>query len=407
MLRDALDILRTLVPFDMAWWGEVSAGTPQVAPRNWLHGSIGLSRQFAQEWNQLSMEDEFAQASLDSLGQVVVGNACSGQPLSASPRVEAFCERHGLFHSMAFTVALPDSGLQFFVCVYRKPLAPPFSGQDAALFGEFVPHLLDHWRHMLETLQSVSIARAWDSYALADMEGRLLFLGLRVGQALAQVHPGWSGTALPPECHAALRQLPASLVVGRSCRLHLEACGALVCLRLPSRQRKSPLAPREMSAAMLYAHGHGYKAIAGLLGLSPATVRTYLRSAYAVLGVRNKVELAAALRAARAIERGLGIFPIRLHLQGCPHGHGVLSCRQAAWRPRQRTRRFPPMFRRHTTTAAAQARGRFQEPVHRPGLRSAPPESCPVRGAGNPAALRRLPGLDRAGRLRPGRLRQR
>ncbi|ABM32167.1 tannase/feruloyl esterase family alpha/beta hydrolase [Paracidovorax citrulli] len=40
------------------------------------------------------------------------------------------------------------------------------------------------------------------------------------------------------------------------------------------------------------------------------------------------------------------------------------------------------MFRRHTTTAAAQARGRFQEPVHRPGLRSAPPESCPVRGAG-------------------------
>ncbi|AVS95605.1 helix-turn-helix transcriptional regulator [Paracidovorax avenae] len=299
MLRDALDILRTLVPFDMAWWGEVSAGTSQVAPRNWLHGSIGLSRQFAQEWNQLSMEDEFAQASLDSLGQVVVGNACSGQPLSASPRVEAFCERHGLFHSMAFTVALPDSGLQFFVCVYRKPLAPPFSGQDAALFGEFVPHLLDHWRHMLETLQSASIARAWDSYALADTEGRLLFLGLRVGQALAQAHPGWSGTALPPECHAALRQLPGSLEVSRSCRLHLEACGALVCLRLPSRQRKSPLAPREMSAALLYAHGHGYKAIAGLLGLSPATVRTYLRSAYTVLGVRNKVELAAALRGPR------------------------------------------------------------------------------------------------------------
>ncbi|WP_232521631.1 response regulator transcription factor [Paracidovorax citrulli] len=50
---------------------------------------------------------------------------------------------------------------------------------------------------------------------------------------------------------------------------------------------------------MLYAHGHGYKAIAGLLGLSPATVRTYLRSAYAVLGVRNKVELAAALRGTR------------------------------------------------------------------------------------------------------------
>ena len=35
---------------------------------------------------------------------------------------------------------------------------------------------------------------------------------------------------------------------------------------------------------------------AGALGLTPATVRTYLRTAYAVLGVRNKLELVAALR---------------------------------------------------------------------------------------------------------------
>jgi len=34
-----------------------------------------------------------------------------------------------------------------------------------------------------------------------------------------------------------------------------------------------------------------------VLGLTPATVRTYLRAAYAVLGVRNKLELVAALRA--------------------------------------------------------------------------------------------------------------
>ena len=32
------------------------------------------------------------------------------------------------------------------------------------------------------------------------------------------------------------------------------------------------------------------------LGLTPATVRTYLRTAYAALGVSNKLELVAALR---------------------------------------------------------------------------------------------------------------
>jgi DNA-binding CsgD family transcriptional regulator len=46
---------------------------------------------------------------------------------------------------------------------------------------------------------------------------------------------------------------------------------------------------------MLYAQGHSYKEIARLLGLSPATVRTYLRSVYIQLGVRNKIELGGAL----------------------------------------------------------------------------------------------------------------
>jgi DNA-binding CsgD family transcriptional regulator len=46
---------------------------------------------------------------------------------------------------------------------------------------------------------------------------------------------------------------------------------------------------------MLYAQGRSYKEIARLLGLSPATVRTYLRSVYVQLGVRNKIELSGAL----------------------------------------------------------------------------------------------------------------
>ena len=43
---------------------------------------------------------------------------------------------------------------------------------------------------------------------------------------------------------------------------------------------------------MLYAQGRSHKDIAATLGLTPATVRT----AYAALGVSNKLELVAALR---------------------------------------------------------------------------------------------------------------
>ena len=49
------------------------------------------------------------------------------------------------------------------------------------------------------------------------------------------------------------------------------------------------------AALTRYAQGQPHTAIAQRLGLTPATVRTYLRDAYAQLGVRNKIELLAAL----------------------------------------------------------------------------------------------------------------
>ncbi|MBB6559098.1 DNA-binding CsgD family transcriptional regulator [Acidovorax soli] len=306
LLLQALQMLRgTLVDFDTAWWGEVSAGDAGAPPRNWLHGSIGLAKGFAAEWNALAMADLFAQQSMDQLGVVLRESADDMPPqgveqgVEIPPDIDAFCRRHGLYHCMAITVAMPKSGLMFFVSMYRGPGRPNFTDTEAALFGEFVPHLLAHWQHRLEQLQTAPAGNGpWDSYALADGAGQLLFVGLRVGRALQAAYPDWSGTALPAALLGALpATLPGSLALGRACRLRLEACGPLLAISMPSpHDSKPPLAPRELSAATLYAHGQSYKDIATTLGLTPATVRTYLRSAYAQLGVRNKVELVAALR---------------------------------------------------------------------------------------------------------------
>ncbi|BEU97460.1 helix-turn-helix transcriptional regulator [Acidovorax sp. DW039] len=298
MLHEALQLLQRLVPFDSAWWGEVSAGNAQAAPRNWLHGSIGLSQQFAQEWNALAAVDDFARLSMDRLGEVICENGPDA-PGAIPPEMEAFSRRHGLFHCMAITVELPASGLMFFVSIYRKPQGLPFGSVEAELFGEFVPHLLCHWHHALHRLQALPASHPWDHHALAEPDGNLLYVGLRLGQALQQADPHWSGPALPADVCAGLRKLPCSVAVGKNARLRLEACGPLVLISLAARQQGGshmPLAPRELGAATLYAHGHSYKDIASALGLSPATVRTYLRSAYTLLGVRNKVELVSALR---------------------------------------------------------------------------------------------------------------
>lgn len=296
LLQRAMQILRALVPFDAAWWGEVSAEGVHGGPRNWLHGSIGLSRSFATEWNGLAAVDAFGKLSMARLGEVVRERDMPAD-VPEHPEVAAFSERHGLYHCMALTAELPDSGLMFFVSVYRPPHRTGFTDAETVLFGEFVFHLLQHWHQLLQRLQSSSPARPWDSFALAEPSGELLFAGLRISMALGEAYPEWTGSRLPAPVVQALPGVPCNLVVGsKPCRLRLEPCGPLVAVSMASRHARSPLAPRELSAAMLYAHGRSHKDIAGTLGLSPATVRTYLRTAYAALGVSNKLELVAALR---------------------------------------------------------------------------------------------------------------
>lgn len=316
LLHQALHTLRDLVPFDCAWWGEVSAGernegrdardgpkapgdgrTPRVqaAPRNWLHGSIGLARDFADEWNALAAVDEFAHHSMRHLGEVIRERDVVGA-LPEDPQVVAFAERHGLHHCMALTAELLHSGLLFFVSVYRPRTRTEFTDAETVLFGEFVLHLLQHWHHRLQRLHTDSPRRPWDSFALAQPTGELLFAGLRIGQALRAACPDWAGTRLPAAVVHALPGAPCNLMLGKACRLRLEPCGPLVALSIASRQHKQALAPRELSVATLYAQGQSNKDIAATLGLTPATVRTYLRTVYTALGVRNKLELVAALR---------------------------------------------------------------------------------------------------------------
>ncbi|MFI8616979.1 response regulator transcription factor [Acidovorax sp. NPDC077693] len=297
MLHQALQTLQELVPFDSAWWGEMSAGDVHTSPRNWLHGSMGLSQSFAQEWNELSAVDEFARQSMSRLGVVIRERDVTGD-IAEHAEVLAFSERHGLYHCMALTAELPHSGLLFFVSVYRPQTRTEFTDQETVLFGEFVVHLLQHWHHRLQALQSDSPSRPWDSFALAGPSGDLLFAGLRISLALGEAHPGWAGTRLPTAVVQGLARAPCTVAVGKACRLRMEPCGSLVAISIASRHPKSPLAPRELSAAMLYAQGRSHKDIAATLGLTPATVRTYLRTAYAALGVSNKLELVAALRTA-------------------------------------------------------------------------------------------------------------
>jgi DNA-binding NarL/FixJ family response regulator len=68
--------------------------------------------------------------------------------------------------------------------------------------------------------------------------------------------------------------------------------GLLTLVELRQATPLDRLTPRELQAVRLYAEGETHKDIARLTGLTPSTVRHYLREAYSKLNIDNKAALA-------------------------------------------------------------------------------------------------------------------
>jgi DNA-binding CsgD family transcriptional regulator len=294
-LQEAMHMLRRLVSFDAAWWGENASGSAAESPRNLLHASIGLRASFAEEWNtHMAPMDTFAENSIARLGTVFRASGGYKGPLE---EVASFIDRHGLQAIMAVTLELPQSGLLFFVSLYRNDPQAGFTDLESILFQEFVQHLVQLWRQRLADVHGKISASSLDTFALSNREGRLFYLGREVGKAVVKGEGQWQGTMLPRSLVDAFAKAPCHHQFADA-RLVLEPAGQLMAIALSHADApKWILSPREMSASMLYAQGYSYKEIARLLCLTPATVRTYLRDAYSKLGVRNKVELMSALNA--------------------------------------------------------------------------------------------------------------
>lgn len=290
LMRQGLRALATMVPHDSAWWGECSGGIDGRAPRNWLSGGMNLSADFACEWNRIGAIDHFARLSMGRLDQVVWSDHFD----DPDPEVDAFSRRHGLYRAMAITRTLPGSGLLQFMALYRRESGPPFEPAQRTVFGLFTAHLMQRWSARIAALVANGDMPRGDGQALVDAHGEFVYLGSQVALLLHGHFPSWNGTTLP----GALADLAARPVhqvsVGRR-RLSVQTRGELLLLSLQPQRSAAILPPRELNVARQYAEGWSYKQIAGETGLSPATVRTYVRDAYLRLGVSNKVALGQAL----------------------------------------------------------------------------------------------------------------
>jgi DNA-binding CsgD family transcriptional regulator len=258
-----------------------------------MHGRINLPESFAAEWSKGAGSDRFSHETLSQPGEVVRDSGFT----DPDEEVDAFARRHDLYHLMCITFELPESGLMFFVCLYRGTHASAFDDSEAGLFSAFCDHLLQLWRFQLQDM--IRFDTGATDFGVARMDGSLLYVGAGLCAVIQREVPGWNGSTLPFEVVAQLQKAPCVMRLGRSA-LTLSPNAEHVILSIEAQSRGAVLAPRERTAAMLFAAGHSYKEIAKILALSPATVRTYLRNCYLQLGVKSKVELGSVLRAPTA-----------------------------------------------------------------------------------------------------------
>jgi DNA-binding CsgD family transcriptional regulator len=278
-----------------AWWGLIE-GPPDVgaAPSFHLAGSYGLNDDIQAGYAAVYSDDRFAAAVLARPGQVL---RWSGTSEEDPPNVRAWVERHRLAHGAALCSHEPFSGQTFVVVLYRFEGGEAFSDDDATLMRFLLEQLVMLWCRSLQDMFNAASAESLSGTLLAKPDGTLLFCGAEMASRLVAM--GWD----QPGQHVPVAWLQFS---GTGGRLRIGDDWAVISedgeglrAELASAGQAPSLPTRLLRVAAMFCDGLTAKQIARELELSPATVRTYLRDAYAQLGVRNKLELHGAMRRGR------------------------------------------------------------------------------------------------------------
>lgn len=292
----ALGLLEPAVRFDSAWWG---IANPQAGQVSVMQGHLHrLPARFIEDWWGIADVDSLARRCAEQPGVTVLDD---GGP-TGTAQEDAFDARYDL--ACALSTVLPDdsTGLYSFLSLFRGQAAPVFSEGERGLVELLMPHLVQaeqtHWRLNLHR----QFAQAGEWQAQADEAGYLLQASPDFCQMLVREFPAWPGGPLPEPLRPVLAARQGHWQ-GRQIEVVVQGPGAAgggpspAACRITLRQRIGHgLTRREETIARAYAAGDSYKEIARQLGLSPATVRGYLRGCYLKLGVSNKAALGGVFR---------------------------------------------------------------------------------------------------------------
>ena len=280
-----LDRLRKDLPFDCAWWG-VSRKDRQI------HSSFPyrLPPDYGRFYRErVSDTDTLAEAAMARVGRAVCFGA---QDFAGSPGLSRLTENYAIEQALCTVLITPTLNLIMFISLYRNRCEPAFAEAERQFCEWLAPHLWATWTaNWIARMESIrdNPASGRSCHAMSDQRAVLHSAEPRFVELIRSEWPQWQGPALPP---ALARSLQARQEFrGQALLLRSFRVNSLVLLEAREQSALDALSPREKTIAAAFGEGHSYKQIAATLGLSPATVRHYLRRIYAKANICNKSEL--------------------------------------------------------------------------------------------------------------------
>lgn len=284
----AMELLRSVLDFDAAWWGQM-----QLDPALVMQGAhlYNLPTTIFDDYRRLVGVDSLAQAMIAAPGATIVMNPREMQRVreTAGNGLREYLKRYQLEAVMAtcqLGTPLTPAG---FMTVWRFDRRWPFSEANRRIKQSLFPHMVEA-RRVNRLLNLESIRGADNAWALTDTSGHLFEVGADFIATVRIEWPEWEQTMLP---RALARQVAeGNDFVGRRVRVSVEPAGRLQLLRARLSDAGDSLGRREREVAQAFAAGESYAAIAQRLALAPSTVRTHLQRIYRKLDVHTKSDLA-------------------------------------------------------------------------------------------------------------------
>lgn len=289
----ALERIKVFIPFDAVWW---AMATEMGGGRHLVHDSYlqGMPDDCAELLNLTEQDNIVAQTC--SRSPAVCFNF-TPELLFANLQTAMLAQHMGIMHVLctAWQGSIPQ--LVTFLSLSRRDRGLPFSEDERRLKQCLMPHLTG----MLQTNRVMHIAsiRAGDSesgsaMAVVDEVGMPHAAEPGFGLYMRLEWPDWAGPLLPKPLQSAL-MVNQTRFLGSRLLVRFERVRESTLVTVARRAPGDALSARERLVAEGFAGGESYKEVARRLGISPATVRYYLRTVYEKLGVSDKGELAKLL----------------------------------------------------------------------------------------------------------------